>query len=203
MVTGDILEKTSKPPLTSPGWPQTARLPRQVLRMLDGSRLPQPATEIGRPAVVVELPAEIDITNQDEVYDALTRTGPGSATLLIADASGTVFCDCAGVNALIRAHYHAAAAGAQLRLAANPTLLRILTLTDTSQVLRTYPSVDTALDGEPRPGGSGQVRRRSSKAGSSAAAGVSAAPCRRQHRPRPPTPRAWSGLLPLSPRRLI
>jgi anti-sigma B factor antagonist len=97
---------------------------------------------------VITLPAEIDIVNSDQVYQALARALRGGAAVLVADATGTTFCDCAGARALARAHHQAAAAGAQLRVAASPALRRILDLADTGHLLNTHPTVAAALDGE-------------------------------------------------------
>ena len=68
---------------------------------------------------------------------------------VVADATETTFCDCAGVRALIRAHRQATAAGAELRVASatSPAVRRILELTGADQVLDTYPTLTAARDG--------------------------------------------------------
>jgi anti-sigma B factor antagonist len=94
---------------------------------------------------VVTLPAEIDVTNDRQVQDTLTRALEHGAAVLVADAATTTFCDCAGVSALVLAHQRAAAAGAQLRVAAaSPAMRRILKLTGADQVLDTYPTLAAA-----------------------------------------------------------
>ncbi len=99
---------------------------------------------------VVTLPAEIDITNDGQLQDTLTRALHGGTAVLVADASATAFCGCAGVTALLLAHRRAAAAGAQLRVAASPAIQRVLQLTGADQVLSTYPTLTAALaDGQP------------------------------------------------------
>ncbi|MDR0341527.1 MAG: STAS domain-containing protein [Nocardiopsaceae bacterium] len=127
----------------------TARLSRQVL-MSDGS-LHQYPTGHGPRTVVVTLPVQIDIANSGQVHDVLVGSLGGGAAVLIADGTGTTFCDCAGVSALTRAHHQAAATGAQLRVAACPAVLRILELTGADDLLDTYPTVAAALDGDQRP----------------------------------------------------
>jgi anti-sigma B factor antagonist len=115
--------------------------------------------------VVVELPAEIDVRNDEQVYDALALALYGGAAVLVADASGTTFCGCAGARALIRAHHLAAAAGTQLRIAASPPVQRILELTHTDHLLSTYSTLSAARSGpmppQDRPdSGEGQPARR-------------------------------------------
>ena len=99
---------------------------------------------------VVTLPGEIDTGNDGQVQDALTRALDDGTTVLVADASGTTFCGCSGVTALLVTHHRAAAAGAQLRVVvASPSMRRILELTAAGQVLNTYPTLAAALaDGQ-------------------------------------------------------
>ena len=98
--------------------------------------------------MVVTLPGEIDITSDGQVQDALSRALDDGTVVLIADASMTTYCACAGVHALLLAHHRAAAAGAQLRVAASPAVRRILELTGTDNVLDTYPALAAALAGK-------------------------------------------------------
>jgi anti-anti-sigma factor len=95
---------------------------------------------------VVTLPAEIDISNDGQVQDTLTRALDDGTAVLVADAAATTFCGCSGVTALLFAHHRAAAAGAQLRVVAgSPSMRRILKLTAADQVLNTYPTLAAAL----------------------------------------------------------
>jgi anti-anti-sigma factor len=100
-----------------------------------------------RQPTVVTLPSEIDVANASEVRDALTLAIASGTTVLVADATGTTFCDCRGVGMLIRAHHQAAAAGTALRVAGATSrqLRRILELTGADQVLDTYPTLTAAL----------------------------------------------------------
>ena len=97
-------------------------------------------------AVAVTLPGEIDLMNASEVSDALVRALEGGAAVVIADATGTTFCDCAGVRALLCAHCRAAAAGTTLRVAAATSgrVHRVLELTGADQVLDVYPTMAAA-----------------------------------------------------------
>jgi anti-sigma B factor antagonist len=96
--------------------------------------------------VAVTLPGEIDIINASEVSDALAVALEGGAAVVIADATETTFCDCAGVRALIYAHCQAAAAGTGLRVAAATSgcVHRIFELTGADQVLDVYPTLAAA-----------------------------------------------------------
>jgi anti-sigma B factor antagonist len=110
------------------------------------------ASPHARQPAVVALPSEIDLTNAGEVHDALTRARESGTAVIVADATETTFCDCAGVRALIRAHRQATAAGADLRVASttSPAVRRILELTGADQVLDTYPTLTAARDGPAR-----------------------------------------------------
>jgi len=92
---------------------------------------------------VVTLPTEIDVTNTDEIRQALLSASHDVAVLII-DMSGTTFCDSAGVHAIIAAYREAAAAGTELRLVAT-AVLRILTLTGVDQLIPIYPTLEAAL----------------------------------------------------------
>ncbi len=92
--------------------------------------------------VVITLPAEIDITNAGQVgQDLMAAVRPG-VTTVIADMTGTVFCDCSGMTALVRAHQVAAGKGAELRpVITARAVLRVFTLNGADQVLEIYPSL--------------------------------------------------------------
>lgn len=106
-----------------------------------------PVRRAGGEAVIV-LPAEIDVTNADQVGAELMRLLDGGAVMLVVDMTETVFCDSAGIQMLLRAHRQAAAAGAGLRLAASARAVRrVLELTGADQVMDIYPDLDAATDG--------------------------------------------------------
>lgn len=100
------------------------------------------------PAVVIVLPAEIDMANADRVGQQLgAALAPGVATV-IADMTATRFCDSSGISMLVQAHGQAAANGTELRLVvASAAVLRTLTLTGLDQLLPIYPSLSQALPG--------------------------------------------------------
>jgi anti-sigma B factor antagonist len=93
----------------------------------------------------VILPAEIDITNASQVGQELIAAIQPGVTVLIADMTGTVFCDCSGMTALARVHQVAAGKGAELRLVITArAVLRVFTLNGADQVFKIYPSLPIA-----------------------------------------------------------
>jgi anti-anti-sigma factor len=105
-----------------------------------------------RQPAVVTLPGEIDLANASQVYGALIRALETGTGVVVADATETTFCDCAGVRTLARAHYQAAASGIDLRVASATSrkVRRILELSGAGQVLDTYPTLTAALNGPSR-----------------------------------------------------
>jgi len=100
---------------------------------------------VGRVAVVT-LPAEIDLSNAELMRQDLLSVVAEGATRVIADMTGTTFCDSAGVAALVRVVQQATARGSGLRLAAStPTVTRVLTLTGVDKLIKIYPSTAAAL----------------------------------------------------------
>jgi anti-sigma B factor antagonist len=93
---------------------------------------------------VVTLPAEVDVTNADEIRQALLTAASPDVAVLIIDMSGTTFCDSAGVGAVIAAYRQATATGTELRLVAT-AVLRILELVGADQLIPIYPTLDAAL----------------------------------------------------------
>jgi anti-sigma B factor antagonist len=99
----------------------------------------------GQPAVVA-MPAEIDVTNADQVRGALQAALDQGAAAIIADLSGTVFCDSRGLHALIGAHRRAAASGVRVLFVIGAgQVRRLFTLTGMDTVLAVYPSLGDAL----------------------------------------------------------
>jgi anti-sigma B factor antagonist len=93
---------------------------------------------------VVTVPTEVDVTNADEIRQALLSAADHGLAVLIIDMSGTTFCDSAGVHAIIAAYRQATAAGTELRIVAT-AVLRILTLVGVDQLVPIYPTLDAAL----------------------------------------------------------
>src|ERR1700742_2676568 len=98
--------------------------------------------------VIVVLPAEIDVTNSDGVYQQLLAAlTPGVGTV-IADMTSTSFCDSSGVHAIMRAHELAITQDTVLRLAVSPagSVWRVLQLTGAVLVIPLHSSVQEAID---------------------------------------------------------
>lgn len=122
---------------------------------------------VGRVAVMT-LPAEVDISNADQLREDLFALVAQDASLVIADMSATTFCDSAGVTVLVRAARKASANGAGLRVATSaPAVVRVLAITGVDRLIEIYPSVAAAMadpgtdaagrDRVARPGPAGQV----------------------------------------------
>jgi len=96
--------------------------------------------------IVVTLPAEIDITNADAIGAALSSAIARGAAIVIADMTGTRFCNSSGISILVQAHRQAAANQAELRLVVlSAAVLRALTLVRVDFLLPIYASLDAAL----------------------------------------------------------
>ena len=94
----------------------------------------------------VRLPHNVDLTNVRVIRTALAGAVADNPSVVIADATETAFCDCAGVSALIRAHLRARAAGGQLRVVApGARVQRIIAITEADAVLDVYLTIDDAL----------------------------------------------------------
>jgi anti-anti-sigma factor len=106
-----------------------------------------PVVWAGRVAVI-KIPAEVDLSNADQVRRDLTAALAQDASLVIADMSATTFCDSAGVIALVRAVRNANASGTGLRVAASaPAVTRVLAITGVDGLIEVYPSVAAAMAG--------------------------------------------------------
>jgi anti-sigma B factor antagonist len=97
---------------------------------------------------VVSAPEEIDITNAPILRSALLTAVAGHG-MVIADLSGTEFCDSSGLNVLVRALHKAQEDGGEVRLiAAGPAVLRILSVTGIGAIFPVYKSVAAAIAGD-------------------------------------------------------
>jgi anti-anti-sigma regulatory factor len=104
------------------------------------------------PAVVV-LPSQIDFATQDQAYDRLYAAFASGATVVIADFTGTAFCDCGSLRHLVTVQHWAAARKAQLRLVIPPggLIRRQAALMDLDHQLPVYPTLREALAAGPLP----------------------------------------------------
>lgn len=104
-----------------------------------------PLTWTGRLAVVTA-PAEVDLTNADELREVLLSALNAGAPGLVVDMTTTTFCDSAGITALARAARRAAANESVMRIAVTaPAVLRVLNLVGVDRLIDIFPSVPEAL----------------------------------------------------------
>jgi anti-sigma B factor antagonist len=96
--------------------------------------------------VVVVLPAEIDVTNSEQVYEQLVAVLAPGVDTVIADMTSTVFCDSSGVHAIMHA-YEAAARDVRMRLAVSPatSVRRVLELIGVGRLMPVHASLEEAL----------------------------------------------------------
>lgn len=99
------------------------------------------------PPAIVRMPAEIDLANSGAASQELSRVIATGARIVIADLTGTAYCDAAGLRALLTSHDQAAARSAQLRFAIAPSgaVRRVVDLTGLHRVLAVYPTVAAAV----------------------------------------------------------
>ncbi len=102
---------------------------------------------IYRAPVVVALPAQIDLTSQERAYDRLYAALASGPAVVIADFTGTTFCDCSSLRRLVAIQRRAAARDAQLRLVIAPDgpVHRVAELMDLDKLLPVYPSLHAAV----------------------------------------------------------
>ena len=104
------------------------------------------------PAVVVALPAEIDMANASQVGEQLDAALTPTVSIVIADMTATTFCDSSGISMLVRARNRAIATRTELRLVVSFTSVRrTLTLAGVDDLLPVHPSLSQALAAGPQP----------------------------------------------------
>ncbi|HEY2307568.1 MAG TPA: STAS domain-containing protein [Streptosporangiaceae bacterium] len=97
---------------------------------------------------VVTFPAEIDMATAGAIGEQVAAAVAPGVHVVIADMTGTTFCDSAGINILIRAKKQATAHGAGLRLLLPcPNVLRVLQIQGVDAALPIYHSLEEALAG--------------------------------------------------------
>lgn len=94
---------------------------------------------------VVVTPEEIDITNAAGLRAALLEAAAHGHDTIVVDMTRTLFCDTAGLHALVGAHKRALADGGQMLLVIAGTVLRIFTITGLDQVIPHFTGLEEAL----------------------------------------------------------
>jgi anti-sigma B factor antagonist len=107
---------------------------------------PAAVSQAATGTVVVAMPAEIDMSNANGVGSQLYAALDSGAVLVIADLTGTVYCDSTGMRNLLLAHRNATALGVELRLAVQADqVLRVMELMAIPDIMGVYPTVQAAL----------------------------------------------------------
>jgi anti-sigma B factor antagonist len=95
---------------------------------------------------VITAPAEIDVASAESLRAALAEAAARGHATIVVDLSATLFCDSAGLHALIRAHRAAVAEGGELRLVTGSHgVLRIFAITGVDQVMPRFADRATAV----------------------------------------------------------
>jgi anti-sigma B factor antagonist len=95
---------------------------------------------------IVALPAEVDMSNAEALREQLLVVIGEGATDVVADMSGTTFCDSSGVHALLQARKSAVAQGGRLHVVtASRSVLRLFDLLGLGRLVTIYPTVAAAL----------------------------------------------------------
>jgi anti-anti-sigma factor len=95
---------------------------------------------------VILLTGDLDIATVPALACFLRGVSAVGRAHLVVDLAGLIFCDCAGLTALLGARHRAVADGGWLRLcAASSRFQRLLKLTDLSAALLCYPTVGDAF----------------------------------------------------------
>jgi anti-sigma B factor antagonist len=104
--------------------------------------------------VIVSLPAEIDITNAEDVGKQLGEAFAPGVTVVIADLGSTVFCDSSGARQLVLANKRAVASNRELLVVISSAgVLRVLAILGLDRELEIYPDLAAALATRPAPDG--------------------------------------------------
>jgi anti-sigma B factor antagonist len=112
-----------------------------------------PSVRVGDWAMVV-LPVEIDVSCAGRVGDGLNAALADGVRVVVADLSGTGFCDSSGVRTLVLFHRRAAARGAEVRMVVtSPTVRRVFELMGVDGVLPVYGTLGEAMADAPSRGG--------------------------------------------------
>lgn len=97
------------------------------------------------PALLIELPGQLDESNAAQIKADLVAAAERHPAVLVADMSGTRWCDWAGAGALAAAFGRATAAGTQLRLVlTDESVRRVLSVNGLDRLIPVYADVATA-----------------------------------------------------------
>jgi anti-anti-sigma factor len=113
---------------------------------LPGTKVPSPRQgETGLRTLVISLPTHVDESNAAQVRATLTAAAERRPRVLIADMSGTRWCDWAGAGALASTFCRAATAGTELRLVlTDDSVRRVMSVNGLDQLLPIFGDVTAA-----------------------------------------------------------
>jgi anti-sigma B factor antagonist len=95
--------------------------------------------------LLIALPAHVDESNAAQVRTDLLTAVEDRPHVLVADLSGTRWCDWAGAGALASAFRRAAAGGTELRLVlTDPSVRRVISVNGLDRLMPVYESVPAA-----------------------------------------------------------
>ena len=96
---------------------------------------------------VVSAPAEIDVSNAEQLRIILLEASRRGHALVVVDMTRTRFCDSAGFSVLVAAHKWALAKGGGLRLVipADSRVLRVFTAIGLGSFIPRFGSLEQAL----------------------------------------------------------
>jgi anti-sigma B factor antagonist len=134
--------------VTLPGGELRHDLPGQVVHGPVAAR-PEQGGGLGHACIdraVATLPAEIGLSNAPAVQEGLLSVLSRRPAALIADMTPTIFCDSAGVRALMLAYKQAVAMGCELRLVISSAgVKRVFALIGADQLVEVHEQLDGAL----------------------------------------------------------
>ena len=109
-------------------------------------------THVRGTTALAEVRGEIDLQTADLLRTRLTALHAEGHRRLVADFAGVLFCDAAGLGALVAVYNLVSAAGGELRLArVRPAQRRLLRVTGLDRVLPLHEDVEDALAGGSAP----------------------------------------------------
>jgi anti-sigma B factor antagonist len=110
-------------------FPVTAVIVPTEARPMNASTYLAIIAEHHRQRSVVRLQGELDVSNRDDLRQAINSVLERHPAILVVDLSGLNFTDCAGLSVLIWAHKRLAGRGHQLVITGvNPIVRRLVNL---------------------------------------------------------------------------
>lgn len=96
--------------------------------------------------VIVTLPEEVDMSNGPAVRRGLAAVLGEEPAAVVVDMTPTIYCDSAGVRAVMAVHRQAAASGRELRLViASPGVRRVFSLIGADELATVTTRLTDAL----------------------------------------------------------